>query len=116
MRTNTGQTAKLPEQYLPAIDNLPGDMRAIATAMEELFPGMGVLIVLGIAQRFGGGTLYIRKMEGPMLAWRNDQIRAMYDQGGVTGRELARIWRLSQSSVEKILAQPGHTSQTGRCT
>ena len=34
----------------------------------------------------------------------------MYDRGGVTGRELARIWRLSQSSIEKILAKPA-TSQ-----
>ena len=66
----------------------------------------GVLIALALAQRVGGGWLYVRKMDGAPLAWRNDQIRAMYDRGNITMRELARMWRLSQSSIEKILAQP----------
>jgi Mor family transcriptional regulator len=100
------QINQLPEQYRPPIEELPGDMQAIAQAMEEDFPGLGVRIVLALAQRFPGQWVYVRKMDGPLLAWRNDCIRAMYDQGNITGRELSRFWRLSQSSIEKILAQP----------
>jgi Mor family transcriptional regulator len=98
--------AGLPAEYRPPIGELPGDMRVIAGALEEDFPGLGVLITLSLAQRLGGGWTYIRRLNNPLIDWRNDQIRAMYDQGGVTVRELARIWRLSQSSIEKILARP----------
>ena len=98
--------AGLPERYRPPIEQLPGDMQVIAQAMEQDFPGFGVLITLSLAQRVGNGWMYIRRLDGPLLDWRNDQIRAMYDQGKVTMRQLARIWRLSQSSIEKILAQP----------
>jgi Mor family transcriptional regulator len=100
------QLTALPEQYRPPIDQLPGDMQVIAKAVETDFPGLGVLVALALAQRVGGGWMYIGRMGGALLAWRNDQIRAMYDQGGVTMRELAWMWRLSQSSIEKILAQP----------
>lgn len=96
---------QLPEQYRPSIDQLPGDMQLIAAAVEEAFPGMGVPVAMLLAVRFGGGQLYIRNLKGSFLEWRNDQIRAMYDQGGITGRELAWYWRLSQSSIEKILAE-----------
>ncbi|MGD9947665.1 MAG: Mor transcription activator family protein [Desulfobulbus sp.] len=97
----------LPEQYRPSIDELPGDMQLVAEAIESSFPGMGVHVAMVLSKRFGGGPIYIRKMNGELLRWRNDQIRSMYDHGGVTGRELAWYWQLSQSSVEKILAKPG---------
>ncbi|WP_310598825.1 Mor transcription activator family protein [Desulfobulbus sp.] len=100
------QLTGLPEQYRPPIDELPGHMQVIARAMEMDFPGLGVLITLALAQRVGGGPVYIHKMDKLMLSWRNDQIIAMYDRGGITIRELAWMWRLSQSSIEKILAQP----------
>ncbi len=98
---------QLPEQYRPSMAELPGDMQLIAAAVEEAFPGMGVPVVMVLAHQFGGGPLYIRNLKGSFLEWRNDQIRAMYDQGGISGRELAWYWRLSQSSIEKILAQDG---------
>lgn len=96
----------LPEEYRPSIDDLPGDMQLIAAALEEAFPGMGIPVVMELAQRFGGSPLYIHKLKKTFTEWRNDRIRAMYDRGGVSGRELAWYWRLSQSSIEKILAQP----------
>lgn len=98
---------QLPEQYRPSVDELPGDMQLIAEVVEESFPGIGIPVVMVLARRFGGSPLYIRKLNGPLLRWRNEQIRAMYDNGGVSGRELAWYWQLSQSSIEKILAQPG---------
>ena len=97
---------QLPAQYHPAIDKLPGDMQVMAQGLEERWPGMGVLIVLSLAEIINGQWVYIRRIDGPIRAWRDDSIRAQYDQGGITIRELARIWGLSQSSIEKILAKP----------
>jgi Mor family transcriptional regulator len=95
---------QLPEQYRPSVDELPGDNRLIAEAIEESIPGMGVPIVLLLARSFGGSPIYIRKLNGSFLQWRNEQIRAMYDQGGISARKLSWYWQLSQSSIEKILA------------
>lgn len=96
----------LPESYRPSIESLPGDMQMVAEGMEQRFPGMGVLIVMALAETVNGQWVYVRRMDGPMRSWRDDQIRAQYDLGGITIRELARYWGLSQSSIEKILAKP----------
>ena len=47
----------LPEEYHPAIDELTGDMRIIASGLEEKFQGMGVLIALALSEIFNGQTL-----------------------------------------------------------
>ena len=101
----SAELRNLPQKYLPNLEELPGDMQLIASALEDAFPAMGVQICMVLAQRFGGSPLYIRKLNGAFLEWRNDRIRAMYDQGGITGRELGWYWGLSQSSIEKILAE-----------
>lgn len=101
----------LPEAYRPAIKALPGDMQMLAAGMEERFPGMGVLIIMALAEIVNGQWVYVRRMDGPMRSWRDDQIRAQYDLGGITIRELARYWGLSQSSIEKILAKPASQAE-----
>ncbi|NLZ17116.1 MAG: hypothetical protein GX087_05210 [Desulfobulbaceae bacterium] len=99
----------LPEKYHPAIDELPGDMRLIASGMDAVFQGKGVLIALVLSEIFSGQRLYVSKVQKPLRRWRDDQIRSRYDQGGITGKELARQWGLSQRSVEEILATPTET-------
>lgn len=111
MKTNTLDVNYLPDRYRPSVDELPGDVQLVAEAIEESFPGMGVPVVMVLTQRFGGSPLYIRKLNGSLIEWRNDQIRTMYDHGGITGRELAWYWQLSLSSIEKILAQPGKANR-----
>ncbi|MDD2467368.1 MAG: Mor transcription activator family protein [Desulfobulbus sp.] len=101
----------LPGEYRPDVGDLPGDIQLVAEAVEQSFQGMGVPVAMVLAKRFGGSPLYIRKLNGTLLKWRNDQIRAMYDLGGITGRQLAWYWQLSQSSIEKILAQPGQVGK-----
>ena len=48
------EISRIPAEYLPPIDELPGDMHVLAAGMEERFPGMGVLIVLAMAEITGG--------------------------------------------------------------
>jgi len=102
---------QLPEQYRPTIEQLPRDMQVMASALEEDFPGLGVMIVLSLAQRIGGAWYYVRKMDKLPQQWRNDTIREMYDSGEYTAKVLSRIWRLSHRQVQYILAEAGTTQK-----
>jgi len=97
----------IPDEYRPAIEELPGDLQRIAEHIELHRPGRGVEITLLLAQIFRGQNLYIRNIDYLLRQIRDDAIRAEYDRGGVTGRELATRWGLSQRMVEKILASAG---------
>lgn len=103
MTLNDINLLNLPEQYRPSIDDLPRDMGVLARILEEYFPEQGVLIVLVMAHRVGGGLFYVRKLNGLRCAWRNDTIRKMYDSGEYTAKALCRKWRLSQRTIENIL-------------
>ena len=96
----------LPEEYHPAIDELTGDMRIIASGLEEKFQGMGVLIALALSEIFTGQTLYVSKIKPLARRYRDDQIRTLFNQGKTTIRELSRQWNLSQSCIAKILSKP----------
>ncbi len=98
---------QLPEQYRPTIEQLPKDMQIMAQALEEDFPGQGVVIVLSLAQHLGGAWYYVRKMDKLPLEWRNDTIREMYDSGAYTAKDLSRVWRLSHRQIQYILAESG---------
>ena len=97
---------EIPEAYRPTIDNLPGDLRRIAAAIEASIPGEGVRLTLLLAQVFPGLPLYFRKVDEYLRAIRDDAIRAEYDLGGITAKELALKYRLCLRQIEKILARP----------
>lgn len=101
----------IPERYWPAIEELPGDLRRIAEAIERHIPGHGVRLTLLLAQIFHGNPVYFRNIKPLLRAYRDDAIRAEYDQGGVTAKELAMSYRLCLRQVEKILAQPGSQAE-----
>lgn len=100
------QIIDIPEEYRPDIDELPGDLRRIATAIEEAIPGMGVRLTLILAQIFPGQHMYFRSAEEFLIAYRDEAIRTEYDQGNVTAKELATKTGLSLRHVEKILSGP----------
>lgn len=102
---------QLPEQYRPTIDELPRDMQTMAQALEEDFPGLGVQIMLSLAQRVGGAWYYVRKLDKLPMKWRNDTIREMYDSGKYTAKDLSRIWRLSHRQIQYILEAPSVSRQ-----
>lgn len=96
----------LPEQYWPKVEELPGELRRIAGAIDPYFPGQGVRITLILAQVFPGHNLYFRQVKHIIRQWRDDSMRNAYDQGDVTVKELARLYRMSERNTEKILARP----------
>lgn len=96
----------LPPEYHPDIEDLPGDLKRIAEAIEEGIPGEGVRLTLLLAQVFHGQPVYFRTIDNLIRRWRDDRMRAEYDAGGVTAKELATKLRLSLRQVENILGQP----------
>lgn len=96
----------LPDQWLPEIEALPGELKYIAEAIEQHMPGMGVRTTLLLAQVFPAQHLYIRKADKFILNWRNSVMRSLYDQNAVTGKELAGLTGLSTRQVWDILGSP----------
>ena len=92
----------LPDEYLPAADQLPGELKWIASVVEEALPGMGVRITLILAQRFNG-HIYFRRADDFIRKWRDDHIRAEYDAGGIRRKDLVVKTGLSLSQINRIL-------------
>jgi Mor family transcriptional regulator len=105
---------RLPAEYIPEIDELPGDLARIAAAIDEALPGRGVELTLIIAQVFPGQPLYIRNIEYLIRRRRDDAIRDRYDQGGVTMLALACEYQLSLARIKQILAVPGEKEEEGK--
>lgn len=102
----------LPDEYLPEVEELPGNLRKIAEAIEECLPGQGTRITLILAQRFLAIPLYFRSVEKFLNHYRDERMRAEYDSSGVDGApvvtalDLALKTGLGLRTVEKILARP----------
>lgn len=96
---------EVPDEYLPDIDELPGDLRRIARGIEEVWPGMGVKIAMLMGQLFPGIGLYMHNMEGLARRIRDDAIRKESDAGAKV-KDLAIKYRLSTRQIENILAAP----------
>jgi len=80
-----------------AINNLPGDLKRVAEVI-------GLEAALTLADVFGGGYLVIPKCEGILKEIRNRKIRELYDAGGITIRELAWKFKLSDRQIKTILS------------
>lgn len=100
------KVVEVPEQYRPAIEELPGDLQRIAEHIDEHRPGQGVPLTLFLAQVFRGQNLYLRNIDFLLREIRDDAIRQAYDQGAKI-KDLALTWGLSTRMVEYILAKPG---------
>ncbi len=96
---------EIPEEYLPEVRDLPGDLERIASSVEEVWPNMGVKIAILFAQLFAGVPLYPRNIKKLLLRIRDDNIRREYDQGSKV-KDLAIRYKISTRQIENILAQP----------
>lgn len=95
----------IPDEYLPEIDELPGDLKRIAAEVDLHRPGDGVEIALLLGQLFPGIPLYMHNIDKLARAIRDDAIRVEYDAGGTTIRELALKYGRSTRRIEQILNQ-----------
>lgn len=95
--------ASLPENLLPGLAEMPGELARIAAAIEEIAPGKGVRAALRIVDEYGATPIYIQNMESFRAKLRNREIIKLYD-GGMTANEIARRLDVSESTVRKALA------------
>jgi len=89
---------ELPDDALPEITELDGDMRLLA----EL---VGVRKALAVAQVFNGTPIRLYKWPRWIRRWRDKCMRRDYDGGGCTGVDLARKYTLGERQVWNILGK-----------
>jgi len=96
--SKTFDIINLPEDALPAIDTLSGDMRLVAEIV-------GVRAALLLAQRFDGTPIRIWGYRRWLQNYRDRCMRAEYDRGGIAGVDLFRKYGVSESWGWKILGR-----------
>lgn len=97
----------IPAEYLPSIEELPGDLAMIAKALTPYFPNQSLQITLVMAQIFRAQYLHIHNIDSIINKYRDDLIRSEYDRG-VSVRDLGIKNHLGKSTIEKILRTPDH--------
>lgn len=107
MITN-GDIVELPEDALPGLEHLSGDLRQLAE-----IPEVGVALALHIAQIFGGTPIRIYGVGKWLRRHRDRCIRRDYDHG-VSAVELARKYKLSERHIWNILGSPEPDEKQGR--
>jgi Mor family transcriptional regulator len=102
---------KLPDELIPRIEDLPGDLAQLAMIVEEIMPGKGVVTVLRMEKEYRGTAIYFHNLDGLRRKVRDTCIKARYDNG-VRVPEIARWARLSERQVWTILGKdPGEERQ-----
>lgn len=96
----------LPDDAMPSIEELPGDLRLIAEVI-------GVRPTMQLAQVFGGTPLYIVKIDGFARRLRDKAFREEFDQRTGRGetatavvRDIARTRGLCERQLWNIVNAP----------
>ena len=87
----------IPENEMPSLNELPGDLPEIAEII-------GVSLTLKLANRFRGSSVYFHNTDAIFRKHRDNKIRNQYDNG-ITAVKLGRKYRLSTRQVEQILSR-----------
>ena len=98
---------ELPDDALPDISELRGDLRLLAEVLAEATGDKiaGVRLALVVAQQLGGTPLRIVTGKKWILAWRNRCMRRDYDRGNITVVELARKYHMTDRQAYNILGK-----------
>jgi Mor family transcriptional regulator len=80
---------KLPAEFMPEIDALPGDLAQLAKIIDEVVPGMGVRIVLRLEKEYRGTGIYFHNLDGFRRRVRDAWVRSRAD-GGEKVKDIAR--------------------------
>ena len=99
LQQRVAESVNLPEEAWPRIEELHGDLQAVA----ELI-GIGPALLL--AQVFDGTPIRLYGARQWMRRHRDQCIRADYDTGNYTMIDLARRYDLSDRQISNILGRP----------
>lgn len=96
---------KLPEDALPDIEELSGDLRLLAEVV-------GVRLALRISELFDGTPARLYGHDRWLRRLRDKEMRAEYDRGGISVVDLARKYGVSERHAYNILGmEPGEDRQ-----
>lgn len=98
MENATSNIIALPDDALPKIEELTGDLRILAEIA-------GVRLALEIGQRFHGTPIRVWNVEKFVRRHRDRCIRRDADRGR-SGVDLARKYRLTERQIWNILGSP----------
>ena len=99
------RVADLPDDALPPIEVLHGDLRILAERC-------GVRDALEISELFNSTPARFYGHDRWIRRWRDQQMRAEYDLGGISVIDLARKYGVSERHTYNILGmQPGEERQ-----
>lgn len=102
----------IPDDALPTIAELPGDLRRLAEIIaprvaDEL---TAVKLVFDLVAEFKSTYIYFRSLEEWSRQWRDSQMRAEYDAGGKMA-VIARRWKVSERWGWEIVGRPDEGKQ-----
>ena len=105
--SNMDDIIELPDDALPEISELSGDLRLLAEVLAEATGDTiaGVRLALVVAQRLGGTPLRIVTSKKWVLRHRDRCMRRDYDRGNITVVGLARKYRVCERQAYNILGQ-----------
>jgi Mor family transcriptional regulator len=73
--------SNLPEDLLPEIKDLPGDLAHLATVIESVAPGLGVRLVLRLVAEYRGTGIYFHNTDWLKRRIRDAWIIERYNRG-----------------------------------
>lgn len=98
LKQRVAETVPLPKEAWPRLDELHGDLQAVAELV-----GIGPALLL--AQVFDGSPIRLYGIRQWMRRYRDRCIRADYDTGRFTVIELGRRYDLSDRQISNILSR-----------
>lgn len=103
---------KLPDEYLPQIDDLPGELAQLARVIARLVgPVLAVRIVLLLEQAYRGTSIYMHNTDGLRRKARNARIVERYN-AGERADDIARSVGMSSRQVWNILGNEPELEDT----
>lgn len=96
--------AKLPNEFLPTIDELPGELAALARAIEAVEPGLGVRLALALEAEFRGTSVYFHNADAIRRRVRDQRIVERYTAGEKVD-DIARSVGMSSRHIWNILGR-----------
>jgi Mor family transcriptional regulator len=101
----------IPDDLIPRVEDLQGDLLLVAQVVESVMPGCGVKVVMRLAAEFRGTYVYFRNLDDIVRTARNRAIVEMYTKGQRVP-EIARAVKLSERQVWTVLgSEPGDDRQ-----
>jgi Mor family transcriptional regulator len=98
---------KLPDEFLPKIDELPGELATLARTIEAVAPGLGVRLTLVLESAFRGTAVYFHNVDNLRRKVRDQRIIERYNAGERVD-DIARSVGKSSRHIWNILGrEPG---------